>query len=191
MGKTVLILLDLQLGILERVKGANDNYLPRVSEALKAARAAKLDIVHVTTCFRKNYPDISARNQMFSPITSSGGRFVENEDLSLQICPEVQPLEGEVMVTKRRVSGFTGSDLEVVLRSLGAEELVLAGVATGGAVLSTLRQAADMDYGMTVVSDLCMDGDEEVHRLLCEKVFPKQARVVGAQEWIKQISSGR
>jgi nicotinamidase-related amidase len=81
------------------------------------------------------------------------------------------------------VSAFTGSDLQVVLRSLGADTLVLTGIATSGVVLSTLRQAADLDYRLVVLSDGCLDADPEVHRVLTEKVFPRQASVRTVAQW--------
>ncbi|GAA1149670.1 hypothetical protein GCM10009654_01140 [Streptomyces hebeiensis] len=43
--------------------------------------------------------------------------------------------------------------------------------------LFTVRQAADLDFGLTVLSDGCLDADPEVHRVLLEKVFPGQAEV--------------
>src|ERR1044071_743246 len=45
---------------------------------------------------------------------------------------------------------------------------------TSGVVLSTLREAADRDFGLTVLADACLDNDPEVHRVLTEKVFPAQ-----------------
>ncbi len=95
--------------------------------------------------------------------------------------------DDDLVVVKRRVSAFTGSDLEVLLRGLGATDLVLAGIATSGVVLSTLRQAADLDFGLTVLADACTDGDPEVHRVLTEKVFPRQADVVTAEQWIAAL----
>ena len=95
------------------------------------------------------------------------------------------------MVTKKRVSAFSGSDLQLVLRSLGIDALVLTGIATSGVVLSTLREAADLDYVLTVLRDGCIDRDEEVHRVLMDKVFPRQASVVLAGEWIAGKASTR
>jgi hypothetical protein len=43
-------------------------------------------------------------------------------------------------------------------------------------VLPTLRQAADLDYGLVVLADACLDGDPEVHRVLTEKVFRRHAQ---------------
>jgi len=61
---------------------------------------------------------------------------------------------------------------------------VLAGIATSGVVLSTLRQAADLDYRLTVLADGCLDADPDVHRMLVEKVFPRRAEVVSVADWV-------
>jgi nicotinamidase-related amidase len=90
---------------------------------------------------------------------------------------------------KKRVSAFTGSDLEVLLRSLAVSHLVLTGIATSGVVLSTLREAADRDYQLTVLADACADADDEVHRVLLEKVFPRQAAVSTVQQWAAGLGS--
>jgi nicotinamidase-related amidase len=109
----------------------------------------------------------------------------------VQFSPEVAPIEGDIIVTKRRVSGFSGSDLDVVLRGLGVEKLAVAGVATSGAVLSTVRQAADLDFDITVLPELCYDHDPEVHRVLVDKIFTRQAHVLPAEEWLRKITSDK
>ena len=63
------------------------------------------------------------------------------------------------------------------MRARGVDHLVLAGIATSGVVLSTQRQAADLDYRLTVLADGCLDHDPEVHQVLLDKVFPRQADV--------------
>jgi nicotinamidase-related amidase len=83
---------------------------------------------------------------------------------------------------------FTGSDLDVLLRAADARHLALAGIATSGVVLSTLRQAADLDFELTVLVDACADADAEVHRVLTEKVFPRQATVTTAGGWAASLS---
>jgi nicotinamidase-related amidase len=56
-------------------------------------------------------------------------------------------------------------------------------------VLFTVRVAADLDYQITVLSDGCVDNDDEVHRVLTEKLFPRQATVLSTQEWIDSLAS--
>jgi nicotinamidase-related amidase len=97
---------------------------------------------------------------------------------------------GEVIVTKVRASAFSGSDLEVILRSQTISHLVLCGIATSGVVLSTVLEAADKDYDLTVLSDCCADADEEVQRVLMTKIFPRYAEVITAQTWGKKVSEG-
>ena len=94
------------------------------------------------------------------------------------------------MVTKRRVSAFSGSDLEVVLRAQSISHLVLCGISTSGVVLSTLREAADKDYQLMVLADCCFDNDEEVQRVLFTKVFPRQAEVLQVEAWKMRLRSG-
>jgi len=98
--------------------------------------------------------------------------------------PIIEPVNDDVVVVKRRTSAFSGSDLEVLLRAWGIKHLVLAGIATSGVVLSTTREAADKDYQLTILSDLCADPDAEVHAVLLEKVFPRQATVIASEQWI-------
>ena len=50
-------------------------------------------------------------------------------------------------------------------------------------MLSTLRTAADLDFELTVLHDACADGDPEVHGVLTEKVFPRQAAVLDVAAW--------
>jgi nicotinamidase-related amidase len=60
--------------------------------------------------------------------------------------------KGEVVVTKKRVSAFAGSDLSWCCEP-EVTHLVLGGIATSGVVLSTVRAAADRDYRLTVLED--------------------------------------
>jgi nicotinamidase-related amidase len=136
--------------------------------------------------FRAGYPEVSKRNKSFGAISGTG-RFTEGDPGSA-IHPAVAPDSADIIVTKRRVSAFAGSDLEVVLRAGGIDHLVLAGIATSGVVLSTLRQAADLDYQLTVLAEGCLDADPEVHRVLMEKVFPRQADVVGIADWTASLA---
>jgi nicotinamidase-related amidase len=90
-----------------------------------------------------------------------------------------------VSVVKRRTSAFSGSDLDVLLRAAHVERLILAGLTTSGVVLSTMREAADRDYRITVLSDACHDPDENVQRVLLDKIIPHQA----LQDWTQTLDA--
>jgi nicotinamidase-related amidase len=175
-----LLLMDIQPGILDRV-GAGKSYLDNVVAVQDRAETAGLLVVLVHVAFRPGYPENSARNKVFSPASHRSDMLIG--DPAAEPHPRLMRGNGEVVVTKKRISAFAGSDLEVILRSRDVTHLVLAGIATSGVVLSTVRDAADRDYELTVLEDLCLDVDEEVHRVLTTKVFVRQADVIAAADW--------
>jgi nicotinamidase-related amidase len=189
MTSTALLVMDLQDRVVDNVEQFADDeeYLPRLASAIGAARRAGIAVIYVAVGFRPGYPEVSQRNKIFSGIVETG-RFTQGDPGS-GIHPAVAPADEDVLVVKRRVSAFAGSDLDVVLRAGGTEHLVLTGIATSGVVLSTLRQAADLDYRLTVLSDGCLDSDGEVHRVLMEKVFPRQADVISVADWVESLEA--
>ncbi len=92
------------------------------------------------------------------------------------------PQDGDIVVVKRRFGAFSTTDLHTVLSGLSAKHIVLCGYSTSGVILSSVRWAADADYRITVIEDLCGDRDEEVHTVLMNKVFPRQAAVINSAQ---------
>ena len=176
---TALLVMDFQAGIVARFDD------PAVVEAARTAVATAREhgvrVVYVRVAFRAGYPEASPDNLSFSALAARGG--MTQDEAGTQVVSELAPQDGDVVVVKRRVSAFTGSDLEVVLRAAKVDEVVLTGLSTSGVVLSTLREAADRDFRITVLADACGDTDEEVHRVLTEKIFPRQATVTTVADW--------
>ncbi len=67
--------------------------------------------------------------------------------------------------------------------------LFLAGIATSGVILSTVREAADKNYQITIISDLCVDFEPEIHKVLMEKIFPRQALVITVEDCFRQLQA--
>jgi nicotinamidase-related amidase len=179
---TALLVMDVQVGIVAMLpNGAT--LLDNVAKAIDHARSKSIPVIYVVVGFRQGSPEISMNNKGFA---ASKERFANvNMEEFMTVHPAVTPQVGELTVVKRRVSAFAGSDLEVILRAFDVKQMVLTGIATSGVVLSTLREASDKDYKMAVIADCCADGDEEVHRVLTTKVFPRQADVITLEEWVK------
>jgi len=178
---TALLLMDFQNGIAGR-----PGFEPTVEAAARALATARdrgIPPVFVRVAFRPGYPEVAASNLAFGVRAAGAGDAMLVDNPATQVVDRLAPRGQEPIVVKKRVSAFAGSDLEVLLRGLGADELVLAGIATSGVVLSTVRQAADLDFRLTVLADACGDADPEVHRVLTEKVFPRQATVTTVDDW--------
>src|SRR5437667_51080 len=72
MDATVLLVMDVQRGIVERF-AEDPGYLPRLAGAITAARGAGVPVVYVAIGFRLGHPEISARNRTFSALAAGGG----------------------------------------------------------------------------------------------------------------------
>ena len=183
---TALLVMDVQAGIVARLASDPERLEPLVAAVL-AARAAGVTVIFVRVAFRPGFPEVSPANRSFSTI-AQGGAWAADPEMTA-IHPAVDPRPDDLVVTKLRVSAFAGSDLEVLLRARGLTHLVLMGIATSGVVLSTVREAADRDYRLTVLSDGCLDMDPEVHRVLTEKIFPRQAEVETVAGWRAKLAA--
>jgi nicotinamidase-related amidase len=172
--------MDYQIDILEKfmASAASAEVLSVLPKLLAAARSTGLLVIYVVVSFRPGYPEVSPRNPIFSVVAQNG--LLQDGNPGTQIHPAVAPIEGEPVVIKRRVSAFGGTDLQTILQSRAIETLVLTGVSTSGTVLSTLRQAFDLDYRILVAGDCCTDPDREIHNVLLNQIFPKQATVTSA-----------
>ncbi len=155
---------------------ANAGIVAAARAALQTARGANVPIVHVATYARRpsRWGFTDHRNPFWAYQTGriipglgkprQSGRNVEGS-IYAEILPELAPQGDEPVVVKRRYSGFYGTDLEVVLRGLGAETLFICGVNTNNCVLATVYDAFSRDFRIVVLSDACgsMNG-EEYHR---------------------------
>jgi len=180
---TALLVMDVQAGIVGMLPGA-EQLLGNLKKALATAREQKIPVIYVVVGFRPGMPEVSSNNKGFSASKERMGST--NMDDFMKVHADVAPQAGEVTVVKRRISAFTGSDLEVVLRAYNVQHLVLTGISTSGVVLSTIREASDKDYRLTVLADCCADPDEEVHNMLITKLYPKQGDVLSVDEWSKK-----
>jgi nicotinamidase-related amidase len=182
MSTTALLVCDVQNGIVERIPGLDTKaYLQNLVNTIQAARAANHRVIYVRVAFRSGHPEASPRNASFARVKTMGG-FLEH-DPSTQIHETVAPQAEDIVVIKRRVSAFHGTDLDLVLRSLGIETLVICGLSTSGVVMSTVRQGSDLDYKLVVLEDLARDTEQAMHDA-CVKILAKQAQIINSEEWI-------
>jgi nicotinamidase-related amidase len=185
---SALLVMDVQEAVVANYPDGSPALLTALARATAAARRAGVPVIYVRVGYRPGAPEVSPRNvRLHQFATTWAGMGLSDE--ANRVHPDIAPEPGDFEVVKKRASAFSGSDLDVLLRSLEITALVLSGLATGGVVLSTLRYAADLDFTLTVLSDACIDSDPEVHRVLTEKVFPRQSTVVTTAEWIAGLAA--
>ena len=134
---TTLLVIDLQSGFDDRYWGRRNNPVleRRVSELLRAWRAAARPVVHVR----------HMSTEPLSPLRPGqpGNAFK----------PEAAPAAGEAVIEKSVNSAFIGTPLETDLRRAGCRGLVIAGLTTNHCVSTTARMAGNLGFETCVVSD--------------------------------------
>lgn len=159
--KTALICIDLQAGVLTG-GGAlphvgADALLPKAKRVLTAARAAKLPIVHFKEVHRKEMVDFGRELDGAEPV-----HCLETWE-STDYYWELAPIDGEFAISKRRYSCFFGTDLEILLRGLRVDTVVLMGSMTNVCVHYTAADAHQRDYHLHVIEDCCIGSDWDAH----------------------------
>lgn len=143
MKKRALLIIDMQNDFYGenaplQCEGATDT-LPVMNEALKNARAKNIPIFHIYQEHRADMSDFGRELERSKPhciVGSWGVKFVDGLDIA----------EGDYFILKKRFSGFFQTELDMMLRSLGVEELILGGIATDGCVRATAVDAHSSGY---------------------------------------------
>jgi nicotinamidase-related amidase len=177
----VLVTLDLQQGVVATYV-QDPGFIPRAAGVVAEARRAHVPVIHVRVAFRAGVPEASPRNTFLRAVKASVPyqRFFANSSGALH--PGLGVDKDDLIVTKSRVSAFAGTDLTILLRASDRHTLALMGIATGGAVLATALDAADLDYQTFVIADCCADAPDSVHQQLIANVLPRQATIVTAED---------
>ena len=161
--KTAVIILEYQIRVIGYYPKERQNELiSKANLITAAARQAGIPVIFVEVQKGERTPDT-------------------------EFHPQLVRLSGEVVLTKKKSGPFTTTNLDERMKKQGIDTLVLIGVNTSGSVLSTVRGAADLDYKLFVISDCCADRDEEVQRVLMEKVFYHQSTVITAQVFLELL----
>jgi len=126
--------------------------VPVVRRELERARAGGEPVVYLTD----NHLANDAEFAMFPPHAIAGTK-------GAAIVPELAPRDGEVVIPKRRYSGFFGTDLDITLRERGVDTLRLVGDCTNICVLYTAADARNLGYAVEVMRDGVTSFDAEAH----------------------------
>ncbi|MFJ9445868.1 cysteine hydrolase family protein [Kitasatospora sp. NPDC101235] len=176
---TALLVLDCQPAILAALpeEGDREALLGRLAGAVADVRAEGGTIAHVRVGFTEaDWDAVPAANRSFALLARH--RAMHHEDPAAAVHERLAPRDGDIVVRKTRHGAMSTTDLDRQLRERGITTLVVSGLSTSGAVLSTVIDAADRDYRLHVLSDGVADPDPGVHDVLLHRVLPSRAHVV-------------
>jgi nicotinamidase-related amidase len=138
---------------------AEHGTLATLRQVQDAFRAAGLPVIHVRVGFFPGY----AQQPKGSPLMGQAHEFgvFDLSGWGGEFMAEVAPQGDELVITKHRVGAFYATPLDLTLKTMGVDEVFLAGVATDMAVESTAREAHDRDLAVKVIADCCIAANKE------------------------------
>jgi nicotinamidase-related amidase len=178
---SALILIDLQHGIVALETSPH----PASSVVAKAASLA--------AAFRKHSsPVIYVRVNLANMLRVPADRSHDDPKnpppaIASELVPASGVQTGDLVVTKRHWSAFSGTDLEERLKRAGVKTVVIGGITTNYGVESTARAAVGLGFGVVFVEDATTSISAEAHQFAFEAIFPMLGRVRKTSEVIEAL----
>lgn len=182
-GKTALVVIDLQKGVVGRTTAPTSpgDVIASASRMADAFRKKGLPVFLVRVMSTDAERLKPAADQQPPP-----GVGQLPKDFA-EIVPELGPKEGDVVVTKKQWGAFYGTELDLQLRRRGLDTIVLCGISTNIGVESTARFAYEYGYQEIFASDAMAAMSAEEHRMSIERIFRRIGRVRTTEQIIRAL----
>jgi nicotinamidase-related amidase len=157
--------------------------VPKIRMVLDAFRERKMPIFHILRVHRRDGSDIEIiRQDLFrmNPFAVAGTK-------GAAIIDELQPLQGEYIITKTRMSAFIATNLDLMLRTLGITDLVVTGIQTPNCIRTTVFDAIAYNYPVILVADAVGAKSDEVHNANVADMANIGVKVMNAQDLVAVI----
>lgn len=182
MAKAAFLIIDMQNDfVLDgkplRVAGAQVA-IPKIQSVLAEFRKRSLPVFHIVRVHRSDGSDVEIirqdlfRKQPFAVAGSHGAAVID----------ELAPCDGEYVLQKTRMSAFIGTELDLMLRTLGVTTLVVCGIQTPNCIRTTVFDGIAYNYPVVLVDDATGAASDDVHRANVRDMQNIGVRIVTAGE---------
>lgn len=158
--------------------------VPGIARLVEDFRAREIPVVYITVGSQyRDLRDMPARHRRWIREIEerSGVRdILWAGNPSFRIREELSATDADTIVNKTAFGAFTSSTIDATLRGLGVEQLMVVGIATNCCVSTTVRDAADLGYGVMLVEECTADYDQATHDMAISGLYFNFARVIGS-----------
>ncbi len=159
-----------------------DYVIPNIQKLQQIFRKNKMEVIHTRIqSLTKDGRDRSNGHKRLGLLAPPGSK--ESEFLS-----EVAPQHDEIIINKTASGVFSSTNLNYILQNLGINELVIAGVYSNECVETTVRDACDLGYLVSLVEDACTTVTPELHQATITTLRNRYAEIVTTGQIISKFS---
>ncbi|MGD0074368.1 MAG: isochorismatase family cysteine hydrolase [Candidatus Binataceae bacterium] len=147
--KTALLIINMSNDLLGW--DGVEALVPRLKRLVTAARASGVMVIYSSLAFCTNGTDSGQMGRFWEPIGS--GKLLTKGTPGVEICSELAPAPGDIVLQRNRYSAFYDTDLDSLLLTRGIDTLVIGGYSTNFCCDSTARDAHFRDYNVIFLSN--------------------------------------
>ncbi|MGB8309172.1 MAG: isochorismatase family cysteine hydrolase [Methanoregula sp.] len=182
-----LLIIDMQNDFVRegahlRVAQA-DNIIPKIRDVLNYFRAKNFPVFHILRVHRSDCSDVEiTRKNLFKRLPYAVAGSSGAQEIS-----ELAPIPGEYVIEKIRMSAFIGTELDLMLRTLGITVLIVTGVQTPNCIRTTSFDAIALNYQVILVKDATGAQSEEIHQANVRDMENIGIRIMDVQALFKNL----
>ena len=157
--------------------------LPNIQLLMATARRLGIEVIHSRVASLTQDGRDSTRRYKALGIST------RQDAMEAQILPEVAPQGDEIVLNKTTSSVFNSTTLDRLLRNMGIRNLIIVGVATDGCVESSVRSAAELDFGVILVEDASAAIAPQLHEAAVLIMSYKDAIIKSTAEVVAKLEA--